>query len=165
MAAPRSLRSYLTGPGALPWPVLGFLIAAALLPSAAVLWFMSAAVDNTSAAAQARLVDAYRAQLSSTSSALRSFWSARREALERAGEPPSETFARILAAGLADAAVVLDDRGRVVYPDARHVPAFAPPDSEAWSAARRLEDRGDDAAAASAYAAVARVAGPDEAAR
>lgn len=154
----RPLRDFLAGRGALPWPVLVLLVAAAAVPSAAVLWFMSEALANERAASQGRLLEAYRGQLSSVAGSLRAFWRVRREALEEAHEAPWETFARVQARGLADAAVVFDDAGRVLYPDAPRPNGGAARDGVDWREAAGLEDAGKAAEAAARYREIARAA-------
>ena len=145
------LREFLAGHGGLPWPLIVLLLAAAVVPSAAVLWFMNRALASEREALQARLAEAYRGQLSSVAASLRAFWAARRDGFEEAHEQPWETFARIHSGGLADSAVVLDDEGRVLYPDAPRPSSEVPLDGPAWAQARGLEDGSRFAEAAARY--------------
>jgi signal transduction histidine kinase len=151
----RPLRDFLSGRGVLPWPVLVLLVAAAVVPSAAVLWFMNEALANEREALQSRLLEAYRGQLSSVAGSLRASWRVRRESLEEAHEEPWETFARLHSRGLADAAVILDERGRVLYPDSPRPSGALPLDGADWMEAAGREDAGDPADAAGRYGRIA----------
>ena len=145
------------GSRVLPRAVLGLLVAAAVVPSGAVLWFMNEALEKERVALQARLLEAYRGQVSSVAASLRASWRSQREALERPHEDPIETWARVRA-NLADAAIVLDDAGRVLYPDAPRSPRTDSLDTPLWRDARRWEDGGDPARAAVVYHRIARTA-------
>jgi signal transduction histidine kinase len=140
------------------WLVLGLLAAGVLAPTACVLWFMNAAVNNQRDASLRRLADAYGGQLKLVRDRLDSFWQQRAADLEReAGQGAAPAvFARLVERGLADSAVCLDPQGSPAYPAPAVAPASDPTYTRAdWMAARALETWRDPTAAASAYAAIA----------
>src|SRR4029079_17775344 len=92
--------------------VLGLLT---LLPSAGVLWFMNAAVTSEAAAAQQRVMEAYRGQLRLVRARLDPLWRTHAARLDAPGSPERQ-FERLITEGLADGAVFLDESGGVVYP-------------------------------------------------
>jgi signal transduction histidine kinase len=92
------------------------LVLLTLLPSAGVLWFMNAAVTSESAAAQQRVMEAYRGQLRLVRARLDPLWRTHAAELDATGSPERQ-FERLIAQGLADGAVLLDERGGVVYPE------------------------------------------------
>jgi signal transduction histidine kinase len=114
------------GPGA--WPVLLILLAAVLVPSGCVLWFMHAAMRNERLAVRERLKQAYRARLLEAQQAVDAYWDRRAEELSMLpGERPGEAFARLARSGRADSFLVLDEQGRVAYPN----PDLAVPEAAA----------------------------------
>ena len=92
------------------------LVLLTLLPSAGVLWFMNAAVTSESAAAQQRVMEAYRGQLRLVRARMDPLWRAHVARLDGAGSPERQ-FERLITQDLADGAVLLDERGGVVYPE------------------------------------------------
>lgn len=104
------------------WPVLGLILAAVLVPTACVLWFMTAAMRNERLAVREKLTLAYTSRLTEAQKQIDEFWDRRAgELVMQPGEGPGETFARLVGSDLADGFVVLDERGRVAYPNAAAV--------------------------------------------
>ena len=139
------------------WPVLLALLAAVLIPTAGVLWFMNEAVVNQRNMSRQRLAEAYRGHLTLARERVEALWEKRAADLGR--EPGAASaaaeFARIVRSGLADSAVILDARGAVVYPA-----PLTPPEVDAlewdanWLAARRLESAGKNLEATEAFAKI-----------
>jgi signal transduction histidine kinase len=100
--------------------LLVLLVLLTLLPSAGVLWFMNAAVTSESAAAQQRVMEAYRGQLRLVRARLDPLWRTHAAKLDNAGSPERQ-FERLITQGFADGAVLLDERGGVVYPERNDV--------------------------------------------
>jgi signal transduction histidine kinase len=145
------------------WPMLSLLLIVVLAPTACLLWFMNRAIENERLAVRKTLEDAYRRDLSDAQARLEQFWQDREKKLQAAAEqePPAAVFAECVRSGWADSVVCYDNQGRVTYPAAADNPGDQT-DSNAsdWAEARRLEYVADDpAAAARAYAAIARSAG------
>jgi signal transduction histidine kinase len=88
-----------------------------LVPAACVLWFMNEALARESAAAQQRVLEAYRGQLRLVRERLDPLWRAHAAGLDAAGDP-RRRFDDLVTGGMADGAVLLDADGRVAYPDA-----------------------------------------------
>jgi signal transduction histidine kinase len=141
------------------WPVLLLLLAAVLVPTAAVLWFMAEAVRNTHLSMRQQLTDAYTPRLKQAADRLDEHWRRQAEGLV-AGTgalTPAEAFARLVRDGVCDSAVIYARNGARLYPPPPADAPPTPPETEAWRAASRLEfGRSDFAAAAEAYAAIAR---------
>jgi len=136
-----------TGEGHGLWPVLLLLMAAVLIPTACVLWFMSAAVRNERIAVRQKLVDAYRPDLQEAVSGLGEHWLtlARRLGESDAAERPGETFARLVAAGPWDSVVIRDAEGGRLYPPVEQPAApLGYPRTGDWLEARQAETRGGD---------------------
>ena len=93
-----------------------WLVLLTLLPSAGVLWFMNAAVTSESAAAEQRVMEAYRGQLRLVRARLDPLWRTQVAKLDASGSPARQ-FERLITEGLADGAVLFDERGAVVYPE------------------------------------------------
>ncbi len=107
------------GPSDRAWPLLLLLVAAVLVPTAGLLWFMGAAMRNERLAVKQKLEQAYRPALTEAAHAVRSYWAERRSVLERAvDQPPARAFATVVRSGAARAAVVLGESGQVLYPAA-----------------------------------------------
>lgn len=104
-----------TGQGRGVWPVLGILLAAALVPTACVLWFMNAAMRNERLAVRQKLTDVYRQKVQTDQNEIAAFWSSRTRL--PADRQPAELFAAIVRSGLADSAVIRDPQDRLLYPD------------------------------------------------
>ena len=145
------------------WPMLSLLLIVVLTPTACLLWFMNRAIENERLAMRTTLEDAYRRDLAGTQAQLERFWQEQVKNMETAAEQEisSAVFAHCVRSGWADSVVCYDDHGRPIYP----APPTAPSDqtnaaSADWLEARRLEyNANDPAAAAKAYAAIARKAG------
>ena len=93
------------------------LIVLTMLPAACGLWFMTAALENDVAAAQQRILGAYRGQLRLVRSRLDGLWRMEAARLATAGDPARE-FERFITGQLAEGIVLLDDEGRVTFPAA-----------------------------------------------
>ncbi|HET6428591.1 MAG TPA: HAMP domain-containing sensor histidine kinase [Phycisphaerae bacterium] len=147
------------------WPVLLALPVAVLVPTACVLWFMSAAMRNQNLAVRQQLTEAYRGRLLAAQKSLEELWAAKAAALD--GVDPDagagRALAQLVALGVCDAAIVYDRQGRVAYPGTAQT-APGDGDDPEWSRARQLEQAGDFPAAAEAYATVGRAAGDAESA-
>ncbi|NOY43473.1 MAG: HAMP domain-containing histidine kinase [Planctomycetes bacterium] len=105
------------------------LLLAVLVPSGGVLWMMRQAMENERLAVRQRLADIYQLQLESAQQRVDQRWQERlTEMSEKAvGEPASILFAKFIAEGLADSAIVWGVAGEVQYPDRlpRSLPANA----------------------------------------
>jgi len=145
--------------------VLLALPVAVLVPTACVLWFMSAAMRNERLAVRQQLTEAYRGRLVAAQKALEEVWAAKAAALDGANPDAGagRAFAQLVALGVCDAAIVYDRTGRVAYPGSAE-PAPGDGDDSDWGRARQLEQAGDFPAAAEAYATLGRAAGDAESA-
>ena len=93
------------------------LLAAVLVPTAGLLWFVSQAATNQTATAIQSAHEAYRGHLRVIRSRLSDEWVARTGELDALpGETPAVRYARIMASGMVDALIVLDEQGRVFVP-------------------------------------------------
>jgi signal transduction histidine kinase len=122
--------------------LLVLLVLLTLLPSAGVLWFMNAAVTSESAAAQQRVMEAYRGQLRLVRARLDPLWRAHVATLDATGSPERQ-FERLITQEHADGAVILDVRGGVLYPERSDTHAATVVDDESRrveEVARRLND-------------------------
>jgi len=140
------------------WPLLLFLLVI-LIPTACLLWFMNAAMQNERLAFRQRLADVYRAHLPSSQTRLHDFWNGMAAELEKLSldsDPPA-AFARAVQSGLVDSIILFDAEGRYIYPNAPTVVATEIPELEPkWADAARFENlRRDFATAAKAYEAIA----------
>ena len=127
------------------WPVLLVLLIAVVVPTACVLWFMSAAVRNERLAVRQKLENAYRPQVTSAAEELDAYWRERAVALSEADSttPPAQAFAQLVTSGLCDSVILYDASGQPTYP--AEPPAASPEsESEEWSEARRAEYEGLD---------------------
>ena len=125
------------------WPVAVVALAAALVPTACVLGFMTAAMRNEQLAVRQRLADVYQQKLQADQKEIASFWSARSYFTLRTQDdstPPVELFAQLVREGNIDSAVILDDAGIPAYPTGpRIVVSEEPIPSLHWREARRYE--------------------------
>jgi signal transduction histidine kinase len=134
------------------WLLLLFVVMGVLAPGAAVVWFMNAAARNEGVAAGQSVAEAYRGQLRLLRDQVDEWWTHRAASLDGSADPKAA-----LAAGAADAVLLLDRKGALVYPP----PAPGPlPDPTlmrpSWATAQALEQRRDrPAEAAAAYAVLA----------
>lgn len=152
MRGPRPNRSLLG--------VLLLLLVVVLVPTAGVVWFMTAAMRNERAAVRETLTAAYRARLAGLAEQVETEWEERRERLDAVGseESAAEAFASLVRAGVADSVVLYDERGRPLYPgDGPSISPAPSIDSAAWREAQRLEFGAQEySSAASAYERLAR---------
>ena len=141
------------GQGQGVWPVLLLLLAAVVVPTACVLWFMSEAVRNERLAVRQKLADVYRPDLVTAADALAAHWEARAGALSEveAERSPAQVFAQLVTGGVCDSAVVCDASGAVLYPAEASAPVRdLLEDTEEWAEASRIEHELPDPAAAAA---------------
>ncbi|MDR3702728.1 MAG: HAMP domain-containing sensor histidine kinase [Candidatus Sulfopaludibacter sp.] len=131
------------------WLLLLFVLMGVLAPGAAVVWFMNAAARSEGVAAGQSVAEAYRGQLRLLRDQVDEWWKDRASSLDGAGDPRTA-----LAAGAADAVLLLDRKGALVYP----APAPTPrPDLPSWWPAQMLEQGRDrPAETAAAYAMMAK---------
>ncbi len=146
------------GRGGGPWAVLLVLLLAVLVPTACVLWFMTAAMRNVRLATRQRLTEVYRERLSAARAGLEKFWSQKAVALDNVPKAaPARVFAALVRAGVADSVIVYDEAGRAAYPSAAAAgPAEPPERGPGWQEAEELEyelSQADEAA--DAYARIA----------
>ena len=136
------------------WPV-ALLLLAVVVPALCLLWFMNAAMRNERLAAQQKLAEAQRAQLSSAQVQLdRHLDSVLGELNKLArNEPAPVAFAKAMA--FVDSVQVLDDQGRIVYPNQPSPPPSVGELPAEWNAAGRLEYVKNFEKAAAAYHAMA----------
>jgi signal transduction histidine kinase len=142
-----------TGHDALWWPVL-LLLLLVLVPSAGIVWMMRAAMDNERLAVRQRLVEAYQSQLEIARQRIDEFWHLRLNQLDAIseGNSPTDIFSAAVRSGVADSAIVLDERGSVIYPNTEAELDAIEIDDAAWLRAQRLEfNERDPRAAARAY--------------
>ncbi len=135
-----------------------------LVPSICLVWFMNRAVQNERAAVRQKLFEAYRGNLALAQDRLETrlrAWVADLEA-SPATLAPSALFAREVTSGRADAIILLEATGNLLYPGPARVER--PPHSEEWTAAETIELT-DPARAADAFARLARGDDPTLAAR
>jgi len=159
------------------WPVLVVLLAAVLVPTACVLWFMNAAMQNERLAVRQKLTDVYRQKVQTDQNEITAFWSTRCTRTRSADARPADgpllrswallLFKHLVEIGRADSVVALDSSGRAVYPQPPSAAEVAPaPNSPAWQEARRLEfEQADYDQAALAYARAAKDEGIQDSAR
>jgi hypothetical protein len=95
--------------------VIALLVVLTILPAACVLWFMTAALENDVAAAQQRILGAYRGQLRLVRSRLDGLWRMEATRLVTTGNAERE-FQRFITSQLAEGVVLLDDDGQVTFP-------------------------------------------------
>jgi signal transduction histidine kinase len=105
-----------------PAPLLAALVLVALVPAVGVLWFMTVAMRNERLAVQERLTAVYSNHLASLQPRVTAWVKERQVALQAVeGKAPSEIFAAVVRAGLADGVVVHDTAGKLLYPSSIHV--------------------------------------------
>src|SRR5262245_10825202 len=128
------------------WLVLFFLLVGVLVPTASVLWFLNESARRDAEHARERVIEAYRGQLPLIRGRIDSFWRERGARLaERGRAGPQADFARIVTSGLADAVILLDDRGVPAYPSTTlAAPGIDPgdaPSTAARQARTEIRDR------------------------
>src|SRR5262245_9509085 len=85
------------------WPVVAALIVAVLAPTACVLWFLNAAVENERLAVRQRLHEVYGQELTDCQNRLADHWKEVATAMEVTRELPSaEAFAALVDRGIAE---------------------------------------------------------------
>jgi signal transduction histidine kinase len=93
------------------------LLAAVLVPTAALLWFVNQAASTQTTMAVQSAHEAYRGHLRVIRSRLTDEWVMRTGELDALpNETPQARYERIMASGLVDAVIVLDENGRVFTP-------------------------------------------------
>jgi len=151
----------LTERGAAPWSLFVIRLLAVLVPTALLLWFMTAAMRNERLGVRQKLADFYGARARAAENAAADYWAGVASALDEAAQlPPPEAFKRLVEKGMADSAIVFDASGVPLYPvlDAAS-PGAASLDSPQWRQAAALEyDDNRPADAAALYAEIARIA-------
>lgn len=139
----------------------GTLIALLLLvlgPALCVVWFMNVAMRNERLAVRQTLTDAYHNHLLSLQRQLATVWKVRQTAFKSiTNTAAAEIFAAVVRSRLADAAVVYDTSGNVLYPGAsRSTGLGQSKDPPEWAQARDLEFQGTNyLAAAESYGLIA----------
>src|SRR5213079_1238958 len=89
--------SSFTGHAPPTWPVLLVLLAAALLPSLCVLWFMHAAMTNEQLAMRQRMMELYRQHLANVREQIDQRWTRKIAAMKAADDlPPPVAFAQLV---------------------------------------------------------------------
>lgn len=139
--------------------MLLLLLAAVLVPTICVLWFMTQAMHNERLAMQQELTDVYSNQLASVQQRLNTFWDEKKAnlALVDPAAAAAEIFADVVERNLADSVVVYDASGRVSYPAKVPFPRINDQtESVAWRRAQVIEfQSADPSTAAEAYATLA----------
>ena len=140
------------------WPVLGVLLAAVLVPTACVLWFMNAAMRSERLAVRQRLTDVYRSRAEALRSRLDAAVVVRVATLDEGRDlSPPARFAKLVRTGAADTVIVLGKDGQPAYPTATMFPVVPRGSSVQWRRAEELERSPSTVeAAAKAYAEIAR---------
>jgi signal transduction histidine kinase len=141
--------------------VLLVLLAAVLVPAGCVIWFMTEAVSNEALAVRQRLRDVYSEKMAAARKVLE--WDLERRLTrlaEGADLPPAQRFALLAAESGADAVLICDKDGSIVYPDDA-VPAADSPvaGNPMWEIVAELEREGDLSAAAAKYRSLAMASG------
>ena len=146
--------------------VLTLAAIAVLLPTGALLWFVSQAARQQVQVAQQRTSVAYEGQLRILQPQIDNQWRnivLRTERAAGGGSP--ENFVPALRASGADTVLFLDDRGTLRYPaPPAAVRGNSPFSTEPWLSAEALERRPDQSAAIAAYTKLARSAATPRAA-
>src|SRR5215213_8119998 len=116
------------------WLMLVFLVLGVLGPASVVVWLINESVQRETTAAQHTLNAAYREQLRLIRGRVDGFWSERGRSLAQFQDAGAGGFQRIVSAGLADSAVIVDAAGVPVYPS---VDPVAVPDPDVADLAAR----------------------------
>jgi len=139
------------------WTVLLLLLAAVLVPTAGVLWFMVEAMGNLEASVRESLEKVYRGHLARAREGVDGYWEERVEALVgvKVEKGAAAEFARLVSTGACDSAIIYDGSGKILYP-AGAVGEREASKGERWRKARRLEfEEGDAVGAAEVYGKIA----------
>jgi signal transduction histidine kinase len=142
------------------WRPVLLLLLVVLVPTIGVVWMMRAAVENERLAVRQRLAEVYDNQLEFASRRVEDKWREDLATLDAiAADEPSaaEAFARAVGSGLAESALILDERGAVAYPAPSVIDRAAAAKTDArWQEAERMEfAEGDPARAARVYRTIA----------
>ncbi len=99
-----------------PWMLLVLVV---LAPTACLLWFMNAAMQNERLAVRQKLVGAYRGHLEKLRGRLEDHWRQRLRDLQKLGPGSSAPalFASCVQSGQVDSVLVFDGQGRLLYPN------------------------------------------------
>jgi len=134
--------------------VLALLLAAVLVPTACVLWFMTAAMRNERLAVRQRLTDVFRGGLLDAQTKLDDYWEARlRQLRETDSLPPPQAFHRLVTRQGFESVAIYDANGNLAYPmpasppRAQDAPAAQTQPGQAWAETAELERSGDPNAA------------------
>src|SRR6187401_1349220 len=93
------------------------LLASVLVPTAALLWLVNDAATTQATMAVQAALEAYRGHLRVIRARLTDEWVMRTGELDGLpNEMPAARYARLMASGLFDAVILLDENGRVVTP-------------------------------------------------
>lgn len=107
------------GQGHQLWPLLLLLLAAVVLPTACVLWFMTEAARNERMAVRQKLTDLYQAQAADLQGPVDAYWKDKSTTLSMFRDrPPAQRFAEFVTNGTAESVIVLDSSEKPAYPDA-----------------------------------------------
>jgi signal transduction histidine kinase len=142
--------------------VLALAAIAILLPTGALLWFVSQGARQQIQVAQERTNVAYESQLRILQPTIDNEWRNLLLRTERAaGDASPANYPATLSASLANTVLLFNDRGALRYPTlSASGGGTAPPETEPWLTAETLERRHDQTAAIAAYTKLARSA-PD----
>jgi signal transduction histidine kinase len=123
------------------WLVAVFLVVGVLVPASTVVWFINESVQHETAAAQQTLTAAYREQLRLIRGRIDASWSECARIMTQHAQAGAAGFQRIVAAGLADSVVVLDDHGVPIYPADGAETAIAPRPADSLARTAQTEIR------------------------
>jgi signal transduction histidine kinase len=140
------------------WLVIGLLLLAVLVPTAALLYFINLAVVNERNITRRQLGEAYSGQLRAVAARIDQHWDQLARDLDGgpAGELPAEFFERAMRSGMVDSVICFQRDGSPGYPSLAAPPRADPTrDQPRWIEARTLEDSGKFDEAAAKYAAIA----------
>lgn len=158
---PRRSLSWRLGRASELRPLL-LLLAAIVVPTIGVLWFVGVAMKNEQLAGRQRLADAYRAHLSNLQRALDEHWQEKADRLERqlTQGRPDTVFETAIRLGF-DGIVCFSESGETLYPGGSQLAQQETGADPRWASASVLEFAADGPvvermrAAARAYAAIA----------
>jgi len=140
------------------WPIFGLLLAAVVVSTVCVLWFMGQAMRNESLAVRQQVTEWHRTRLDEAAGRVRRIFSAdgAMGAPLAAGGPQeaAEIFEREIRSGKAQGLILYDKDGHRICPlPIAEEPGF---ESPAWTEAGRIEHQEHDpVSAAKLYAAIA----------
>jgi signal transduction histidine kinase len=135
------------------WLALALAAIAVLLPTGALLWFVSQAAQQQVQAAQERTSLAYESQLRILQTQIENQWrNLLLKAASAAGDGAPANFVAALKASRADTVLFLDNRGALRYPAPPGASGDNSPfEAEPWLSAEALEKRPDQSAAIAVY--------------